>query len=126
MSDYEFVDRLRGNHPERTGRVGKWCLWLLPSEFEVWRAIAAAVESGDLGFQAKTDHQRGSSGEHFVAVYTYDSDDEADIMRVRDYLLDVIGVKSRMSYKTDQQTHEGIYAHRGHTHISKYWVPSRR
>lgn len=52
-------------------------------------------------------------------MYTYDHNDEEDVMRVRKKLRE-LGFTEKLSYKTDEATRAGIYRATGHTKICKY------
>ncbi len=43
-----------------------------------------------------------------MCVYTYDCEDENDVMKIRDHLRGM-GFKKAASYKNDEQTIVGIY-----------------
>jgi hypothetical protein len=55
-----------------------------------------------------------------ACVYTYDSHDEADVRRIRQVLRE-LGFAGKLPYKTDQETLDGRYSHKGDRHISKYY-----
>jgi len=62
--------------------------------------------------------QSSSSG--VICVYTYDWKDRQDVERIREELRK-IGIIRKISYKTDEDTEQGIYrAHNGEK-ISKYY-----
>jgi hypothetical protein len=45
--------------------------------------------------------------EHVICVYSYDSNDEADVIRIREALRK-IGISQPLGYKTDEDTAAGI------------------
>ena len=55
-----------------------------------------------------------------ICVYTYDSDDERDVMRVREELR-ALGFTNKIPYKTDEATLSGKYRRHGERKISKYY-----
>lgn len=112
-------------YPDQTDRRGKWLVFLRRDEAdETWFRIKDAVECGELGGAAKisTNHPgsiRFNPKEQVVCVYTYDYDDEADVMRIRQRLHD-LGVTWEISYKSDEDTFNLKYRVTGHRNISKY------
>jgi hypothetical protein len=97
-----------------TDRSGKWLIFVpLKQLDEKWKLIASATEAGELGIAAKaaTSKPNGLAKNKWVkviCVYTYDSADQADVMRVRAQLR-ALGFGKKLSYKTDQATTEGRY-----------------
>jgi len=53
-------------------------------------------------------------------VYTYDSNDREDVMRIRTELRKV-GIVSKIPYKTNKATLENKYSIKGDTKISTYY-----
>ncbi len=116
IRDEYWVHASHPNPPNRwTDRSGKWLIFVpLKQLEEKWELIAQATEDGQLGIAAKaaTSKPNGLAKNKWVkviCVYTYDSSDQADIMRVRDQLR-VFGFEKRLSYKTDQVTAGGRYS----------------
>lgn len=92
-------------------RVGKW-LFFVAEKFidDTWRNVKKAVEDGKLWKHAKVSTAWRSKGNVYViCVYTYDYEDESDVMKIRDYLREM-GFKRPVSYKSDEQTLSGIYS----------------
>ncbi len=121
-----YADRKTGSYLEHTDRVGKWLIFV-PTESvdEVWEKIKLAVERGELGESAKVSTARpnpnaADTSKHVICVYTYDSDDAADVRRIR-AVLRGLGVRHRIPYKTDSATERGEYRKAGHKRISKYY-----
>lgn len=57
-----------------------------------------------------------------ICVYTYDSDDREDVVRVLKTLRE-IGIRDKMYYKEDEATLSGQYSfNSGGKSVSKYWV----
>ncbi len=50
----------------------------------------------------------------------YDGTDSNDVLRIREELRK-LGIKNKISYKTDSDTHAGKYAVQGDKKISKYY-----
>lgn len=76
-------------------RVGKW-LFFMAEKFidNTWQNVSKAVEEGKLWKAAKTSTAwRSKGGVYVVCVYTYDCEDEDDVMRIRAYLREM-GFKS--------------------------------
>jgi hypothetical protein len=66
--------------------------------------VKQATEAGLLGGGAKVGWFYGTS--YVVCVYTYDGDDEQDVMRVREALR-TLGLTRRIAYKLDEDTLAG-------------------
>lgn len=115
----------RMNAPS-TDRTGKWLLFVPVSEVdEVWNKIRQTTESGLLGIASKVSTARPhpnarDASKKVVCVYTYDHEDEADVMRVREELRR-LGFKDKIPYKTDEATIAGKYQVRADKKISKYY-----
>ena len=119
------ISKKRMNAPS-TDRTGKWLLFVPVSEVdEVWDRIRQATESGLLGVASKVSTARPNpnardASKKVVCVYTYDHEDEVDVMRVREELRR-LGFKDKIPYKTDEATIFGKYQVRGDKRISKYY-----
>jgi len=80
---------MRVQYPGHTERGGKWLLFVHREEVnEVWERICDALTSGRLGSYAKVSTARpnpnsADSRKHVICVYTYDSEDREDVMRIR-------------------------------------------
>jgi hypothetical protein len=112
-------------YPAPTKRSGKWLIFVPRTEVnEVWPKIREALNAGRLGACAKVSTARPNPdspdpSRHVICVYTYDSDDAADVNRVRASLRE-LGCIRGLNYKTDADTEAGRYKVRGHDRISKY------
>lgn len=117
----------RSSYPVHTERCGKWLIFRDVSQIdECWKAIKDAIHRGDLGRLAKVstalpNENARDPNVKVICVYTYDSDDVDDVMRVRRNLAD-LGFIDPLPYKTDISTLKGEYSVRGHKKISKYYV----
>lgn len=118
------AERAPSSAPLATRRSGKWLLFV-PNAFadDVWAKIYAATVAGELGYAAKAATSRPNAratnqGAKLICVYTYDSDDVADVSRVRAKLREM-GFVAPLSYKTDAATRAGEYAAVG-SRVSKY------
>ena len=109
-----------------TQRSGKWLLFVPRDQVdEAWEKVRRALERGRLGGSAKVSTARpnpnaADSENHVICVYTYDSDDVDDVMRIRDELRK-LGFVNKIPYKTDEATVAGRYRVRGHRRVSKYY-----
>jgi RNA binding exosome subunit len=95
-----------------------------------WQKIKAAVEQGHLGEQAKVSTRSQASmppevrrkkeargdTRFVICVYTYDYEDRADVMRIRQVLRE-LGIQHPLIYKSDKETREGHY---GNTYTPLY------
>lgn len=107
-----IVATYKGNSPQpEAKRVGKRLFFVAEKYVDdTWRNVKKAVEDGKLWKQAKVSTAWRSKGGIYVAcVYTYDCDDESDVMKIRSHLREM-GFKRVASYKSDDQTHAGIYS----------------
>lgn len=122
-----YARRKVGTYPRHTSRGGKWDVFVVNSRVDVvWAQIKAAVEEGKLGNEAKVRTALPSPNSHapnskVICVYTYDGDDEEDVMRVRDALRK-LGITGKIGWKADDATRQGLYQVHGDTRISRYWV----
>lgn len=113
-------------YPPHTDRGGKWLLFVERGEVdEAWKSITRALKVGMLGSHAKVSTARpnphgNNPRQHVICVYTYDSDDEDDVMRVRESLRE-LGFTAPIPYKTDEATLQGKYRLEGYLRISKYY-----
>ncbi len=111
--DWVFADNPRPSH-DWTERSGKWLLFVPWQKLDqTWKLIAEETISGRLGIQSKaaTAKQNAlarNSWIKVICVYTYDSDDREDVMRVRTRLRET-GFVKKLSYKSDRATQEGVY-----------------
>ena len=92
---------------------------------EVWNMIKFATESGRLGNSskvatAKYNPNARDRSTKVICVYTYDYEDEEDVMRVREELRR-LGFDNKIPYKTDEATLSGKYQVKGESRISKYY-----
>ncbi len=121
-----YAQRKHGSYPKATDQSGKWLLFVPVENIdEVWATIKAATEAGKLGDCSKVATMRRNRNERdprkkVICVYTYDSHDEADVRRIRQVLRE-LGFAGKLPYKTDQETLDGRYSHKGDRHISKYY-----
>lgn len=116
------------NPPKQwTEHSGKWLIFTpLVRLDEKWNLIARETKLGLLGISAKaaTAKPNGLAKNSFIkviCVYTYDSTDKDDVLRVREHLR-TLGFIKKLSYKTDHATIEGRYSTSGDSRpISLYY-----
>ena len=105
---------------------GKWLVFVPRDRVDgVWASVKRAVESGELGAEAKVSTAKpnpnaNDPSTHVLCVYTYDVEDRIDVMRVREALR-ALGLTWKIPYKTDMATGAGLYAKDGHKRISTYY-----
>lgn len=120
------ADRLKGKYPAAAERSGKWLIFVPVDQVdEAWEKVKRATEEGLLGGSAKVATAKPNANAadpsvKVICVYTYDSDDQADVRRVRNELRK-LGFTKPMPYKTDEATYAGHYAVKGNRRISKYY-----
>lgn len=99
-------------HEGKVRHVGKWLIFVDPSHINgQWVAIDLATSMKELGVEAKvTTAFEVLDGHHVICVYTVDWRDEADVMRVREYLRR-LGFTDTLFYKRDDDTRAGRSTH---------------
>jgi hypothetical protein len=121
-----FAQRRTGGYPPATTRSGKWLLFVPRDQVdEVWSKVELVLDEGRLGDIAKVSTTRPNRNasdpeNHVICVYTYDSEDVEDVMRIRQVLRDM-GFTNKIPYKTDEATLAGRYRVRGDRNVSKYY-----
>ena len=114
------------SYPKDTERSGKWLIFVPTDKIDaVWATIKKATEKGLLGkfskvATAKPNPNAPTSKDKVICVYTYDYEDEKDVMRIREELRK-LGIVSKIPYKTNKATLENKYSVRGNTRISTYY-----
>jgi hypothetical protein len=109
-----FASRKAYSNPKPTERSGKWLLFTPVEKIdETWAVIKAATEAGKLGPCSKVATMRPNpnaidSRNRVICIGTYDSEDRADVNRVRQALRE-LGFVEDLRYKTDEATMEGRY-----------------
>lgn len=111
QSGWIFAHRQHGDYPEGTEQDGKWMVFPRTEEVDtVWGAIEEAVSEGLLGDAAKVAPEPSQSkGTHVICIYTYDSDDKADLLRILTHLRGM-SINHSAMYKENRETHAGNYA----------------
>jgi superfamily II DNA or RNA helicase len=121
--DWIWAYRRAGEYPESTERGGKWLIFVGRQRVDgTWRKIRQLTEDGRLGGVSKcaTSNSGPEARSMVICVYTYDSEDEADVMRVRATLREA-GFGQKLTYKTDRATLDGQYYEPGRPRVSR-WV----
>ena len=124
--EYWLFAEAKANRFPQSGRTGKWLLFVPAKKVdEIWSIVKFATESGRLGFGSKVATARDNPNARdrstkVICVYTYDHEDEDDVMRVREELRK-LGFDGKIPYKTDEATLSGKYQVKGDSRISKYY-----
>ncbi|KAF9967297.1 hypothetical protein BGZ70_010051 [Mortierella alpina] len=109
-------------------RSGKWILFIPKAILDAkWATVKRLVEQDQLGGLAKcstamANPNATSSMVGVIIVYTSDFENQEEVYDVAVKLHEALEYKRTMYYKTDQQTHAGLYAKNGSkkNHIYKY------
>jgi hypothetical protein len=115
--EWIYARRRKGSKQKIESFVGKWLVYRRSEKIDgVWEQIREATMNCKLGINAKvsTEFKRNNEGrqDHVICVYTYDFREKEDVGRVLEGLRE-LGIKERLSYKTDQATLAGVYASTG-------------
>jgi hypothetical protein len=122
---YLYAKRRHHDYPRHTENGGKWLIFVPTSEVdEVWATIKQATQDGQLGGLSKVATAYPNpltihAEKRVICVYTYDSQDETDVMRVRAELRR-LGVIERITYKPDAATRAGAYSKNCGKRVGKY------
>jgi len=104
---------------------GKWLIFVSKDNVDkLWKKIRLGTILGFLGYKSKVSTAKPNPNatdkkSHVICVYTYDSNDKKDVMKVRKELKE-LGIKQEICFKTNRATLEGKYSKRGHKNICKY------
>ena len=123
-----YSTRREVGYPKPTERSGKWILTGDAARIdEVWAKVKVDTEEGRLGgwskvATAKSNPTAPDPAVRAICVYTYDSDDVGDVMRIRRQLRE-LGVGEKIGYKTDERTMAGAYVSAGYApeQLRKYF-----
>lgn len=106
ISAVYWIEAAAPGGPAPTPRAGYWRIHTTLAQVDdLWDTIKAATTAGQLGHKSKvataplSDQARD---ERVIHVRTYDSQDSADVARVRAALLQ-LGIPDNMTYRTDQE-----------------------
>jgi len=110
---------------------GKWLIFArVGKELDsIWKNIKILTEEGNLVDYCKVSTRKENPNAMnqnigVICVYTYDSKDKLDLLRVADILFKIKDVE-KLYYKEDASTHEGRYSNNGDKNISKYSVTKK-
>jgi hypothetical protein len=116
------------NYPQPTERSGKWMIYAHVNEVDqVWVTIRDAVVGGLLGSDAKVATMKPNPNavrpdEKVICIYTYDSEDRDDVLRILTSLREDLGILHKAFYKEDNVTLSGNYSFNTRGPVSKYWA----
>lgn len=126
VTDKYWVHAIRAGDVS-TSLCGKWMLFYNKSEIdEKWLHVKDLLEQGRLGYSAKCStaltNPNARDDKKVIIVYTQDCTDKKDVYRVAKILHKELKYNQTMYYKSDEQTHAGLYAVTGSkkNYIYKY------
>ena len=106
---------LEATAPSITERTGKWMIFQdREAHDSLWETIKAETKPGGWAWRPSSHRATESAvnGKLPILVYTYDYNDQEDVMRVHDALRG-LGITWPISYKADKDTLAGKYAAKG-------------
>jgi len=107
-----FVHFSDKKYPKHKNGGGKWLIFCNEHNVDkTWNLIKISQDSGLLGNISKVSTKKNSSKNNnsfVICIYTYDSNDKTDVLRVREGLTK-IGFTNPLKYKRDIETKKGIY-----------------
>ena len=109
--DYWIQYYTENDYKRHTDKGGKWLIFCSREEVDtIWSNIKKAQDKGVLGNITKvsTAFKKNKDNNHVICVYTYDSTDKDDVLRVRLALRD-LGFTDILNYKRDIETINGVY-----------------
>lgn len=101
-------------YPDHTIRGGKWLIFYSIDKIDkTWLIVKKATIEGRLGniskvSTAKINPNAKNPNTKVICVYTYDSGDFNDVMRIRKEL-ELLGFTQQLKYKTDNATRHCKY-----------------
>jgi hypothetical protein len=112
MSEYWKYTISKNEYPKHTEYGGKWLIFCDKKTVDnTWIRLQDIQQKGMLGNVMKVATALSAmrfNGQHVICIYTYDSRDNNDVIRVRDSLKS-IGFKDPLNYKRDIETKNGVY-----------------
>lgn len=112
MTEYWKVDIAKHDYPTHTEYGGKWLIYCDKKIVDnTWTLLKDTQKEGLLGNLMKVATALSAmryKGQHVICIYTYDSRDYNDVIRVREGLK-AIGFTEPLNYKRDIETINGIY-----------------
>ena len=108
--EYWLYHHTESEYPKHTEFGGKWLLFCTKETVDkTWTVIKDLQDKELLGNISKVSTSYSAkTNSYVICVYTYDSRDENDVMRVRDNLKKA-GFDTPIPYKRDIETKKGIY-----------------
>jgi hypothetical protein len=124
VTDLWWIHVSAPGQPQLAGRAsGKWLVFV-PVRYvdQYWRIVKQAVQDDTLGPSAKVATARPNPNQidptrRPIVVYTADWRDEGDVRRVLRGLRS-LGIRWRLTYKTDEATATGVYGRHAGTYVS--------
>jgi Domain of unknown function (DUF1917) len=116
------------NYPEPTDRCGKCMIYAHVNEVnQVWTTVRDAVVGGLLGSGAKVATMKPNPNavkpdSKVICIYTSDSEDTDDVLRILKALREDLGLMHKAFYKEDNATLSGNYSFNTKGPVSKYWA----
>jgi hypothetical protein len=100
-------------YEQHTSNGGKWLIPVSKESVDrIWKKIKNAQDKGTLGDMSKVSTRLNAAmkghDSYIICVYTYDSTDMNDVIRVRKGLRK-LGFKDPLNYKRDKETIAGVY-----------------
>ena len=94
---------------------------------QVWLTISSAIIGGLLGSAAKVSTMKPNPNavkpdSKVICIYTYDSEDRDDVLRILASLREDLGILHKAFYKEDNATRSGNYSFNTKGPVSKYWA----
>ena len=115
-------------YEDYTKNCGKWMIFANKGEELdlIWKQVKELTEKGLLVDSCKVSTTKENPNAltrdmGVICIYTYNSNDKEDLLRVANQLFKIDRV-SKLVYKEDKATGEGKYAIKGDKKISKYFV----
>jgi hypothetical protein len=129
VTDKHWVYARRTGEMSMPSNSGKWMLFYDKSVIDdKWLQVKDLLEQGKLGDSAKCStampNSNASGPKKVIIVYTADYTDTKDVYRVAKTLHKKLQYEETMYYKTDEQTHAGLYATSGSRKNHMYRYPS--
>jgi len=109
--EYWILAFSKNKYPEHTSFGGKWLLFIDEKEInEKWNIVKKAIKENKLGKIAKVSTKLGKkeNNQYVICIYTYDSRDENDMLKIREEL-SKLGFKNKIPYKRDIETKNRVY-----------------
>ena len=111
LSGYWIGHNTDKNYKNHTHYGGKWLIFSSKDNIDGdWDKVKVAQDKGLLGNKSKVstavNYKQFKS--HVICIYTYDSTDKEDLLRVRKGLKEA-GFDKPLKYKRDIETIQGVY-----------------